>query len=129
MPNVTATQILLDGDKHVVVLCTGILDTSNVSATVVIDVSALGPPATDLLIDYIYWSASAQLQVLLSWEAATDDLAAALVGSAHHDYKCFGGLKNPRSAGWNGDLVLSTQGWASGIQTYSVIIHASKRGA
>jgi len=128
MANITAFQTLVDGDRNIVVLCTGILDTSNVSATTAIDVSALAPACADFTIDYIAWSASSQLQVLLSWDATADDLAAALVGSAHHDYKCFGGLKNPRSAGWTGDLMLSTLGWASGVQAYTVVIHASKRG-
>lgn len=128
MANITATQTLIDGDKNVVVLCTGILDTSNVSSVAVIDVSALGPPTDDLLINKLMWSVSAPLQVLLSWDATTDNLFAALSGFECHDYSCFGGLKNPRSAGWNGDVMLSTLGYASGTVSYSVVIHATKRG-
>lgn len=128
MANITAVQTLVDGDRNVVVLCTGILDTSNVSATTVIDVSALAPACGDLTIDKLWWSVSLPLQLLFWWDATTDDVFATLVDHGYFDYTCFGGLKNPRSTGWNGDVRLSTLGYSSGTVTYSAVIHASKRG-
>lgn len=129
MANIVANQILVDGPKNVVVLCTGILDTSNVSATTILDVSALAGAPTDLLIDKLWWSVTSPLQVLLEWDATADDLFAALTGHDCHDYSCFGGLKNPRSTGWNGDVRLRTLGYSTGTVTYSVVLEASKRGA
>ena len=129
MANITAVQTLVDGPRNVVVLCTGILDTSNVSVTTVIDVSALAGAPSDLLIDKIWWSVASPLQLLLWWDADTDDVFATLVDYGYLDYTCFGGLKNPRSTGWNGDVRLSTVGYGSGTVAYSAVIHATKRGA
>ena len=130
MANITATQILVDGPRNTVVLCTGILDTSNVASAMILDVSTLaGTPApTDLTIDKLWWSVASPLQLLLWWDATTDDVFATLVDHGHLDYTCFGGLKNPRSAGWTGDVMLSTLGYTAGTVSYSVVVHATKRG-
>lgn len=129
MANSLVTQTLVDGDKNVVVLCLGTLDTSNLASTLVIDVSALAPAATDLLIEKLSWSVSSGLQLLLWWDATTDDLAFAAHDAADAEFCRFGGLKNPRSTGWTGDLNLTTLGYSAGTVTFSLLIEATKRGA
>lgn len=128
MANVTAAQILVDGDKNVVVHCTGVLDTSDVASTTVIDVSALAPAAADLIIESLQWSVGGALQVLLWWDATTDDLLYALSESGVAEFSCCSGLRNPRSTGWTGDINLSTIGYSAGTVAYSVTIVATKRG-
>lgn len=129
MANKTAIQTILDGDRNVTVLATGVLDTANLSTTTLIDVSALVPAATDLVLEEIEYSISSQLQVVLSWDATTDNEAACLSGFGEIDYCEFGNLPNPRSAGWNGDLLIRTEGYASGTQTFMVLVRAKKRFA
>ncbi len=126
MANKTAIQTILDGDRNVTVLATGVLDTSNLASTALIDVSALAPAATDLILDEVAFSVTSPLQVILSWDATTDDEALCLVDSGQICLCEFGGLPNPRSSGWNGDLLIKTLGYASGTVSYSVLVKAKK---
>lgn len=51
--------------------------------------------------------------VVLNWDHTTDDEALILNGSFYHDYTEYGPLKDPRSAGDTGDLLLTTSGMAA----------------
>lgn len=128
MANVNTQQILVDGHRNVVVQCVGVLDTSNLASTIVVDASALDPIPTDLRIDKITYSISGQLTVQLLWDATADVVAAALTGYGHMKYKCVGGLTNNAGAGKTGGLLLLTTGWASGTQSYTVLIELVKNG-
>lgn len=128
MANSHNEQIIIDGDRNVVVKCTGILDTSNQSLITVVDVTTLVPQPTMVRIDYIDYSISDQLEVQLLWDATTDDVIMPLAGRGRMGFCEFGGIQNPQSAGFNGNILLQTTGWASGTQIYTVILELVKQG-
>jgi len=131
MANATTEITLLDGDRNVVILANGVLDTSNVSpARTIVDVSTLLPLPTGIRLDKVTYSISSQLSVQLAWDATADVTALTMAGYGHFKFKCSGGLFQPLplAAGSTGDLLLTTTGWASGIQTYSILIEAVKLG-
>jgi hypothetical protein len=126
MANKTALRTILDNDRYVTVLATGILDTGNVSATAAVDVSALTPPCAYLSLEEVNFSITSPLQVILAFDATTDVEAACLEGTGGMCYKDFGFLPDSRATGTTGDLLISTLGYASGSVSYSVLIKALK---
>lgn len=101
------TQILEDGIANLVMHFTndGATDESLANALKV-DVSALDPACARVRIDRIQWAASGgSLNIL--WDATTPDLTWHLPPSTSEaqDFKDIGGLQNPKSAGWDGDVV------------------------
>lgn len=128
MANVVAVQTLIDGPRNVVMKLTGLLDTSNESATLKVDVSTLGQTPTAVRIDKINYSISDQLNVQLYWDATTDLLIVPLAGRGEINAKQFGGLQNNAGAGKTGDIWLATTGWASGTQSYEIILEMVKQG-
>lgn len=125
MANATNIQTLLDGERNLVVKVVGILDTSNDAQTVV-DVSALVPAALRVRIDKVTYSISSQLAVNLLWDANTDVPIVSLSGFGHIKAKHSGGLTNNGGTGVTGDVKLTTTGWTSGIQTYTLLIEMVK---
>ncbi len=126
MANVVTTQTLLDGPRNCVVLLTGVLDTSNEANTIKVDVSALDPPCEAVTVERVQYSTSGSLKVLLTWEATADVTFAALAGQGEIDARCCSGLRNNAGAGVTGDVGLATVGWASGTETYTVLLEMRK---
>jgi hypothetical protein len=128
MANILTLQTHIDGDKNVLITAVGVLDTANLAKTTVVDVSALVPAATAVAIEEIEYSVSSQLSVQVYWDSTADDLALALTGQGEFDFCCCGGLQNPKAAGFNGDVLIETTGWASGIQTFTLSFKLKKQG-
>lgn len=128
MANAVATQILEQGERNVVMKLTGLLDTSDESRVIKVDVSALAPPCTLIRVDEIQWQISSQLTVKLDWDATTPVLMTTLVGYEHIDFRSTGGLLNNAGTGITGDIFLTTIGWASGTQSYTIWLHLVKQG-
>ena len=133
MANTFTTQILQEGPRNVVMKLVGTLDASDQSSTLAVDVSALnqggiGPSPTAVRIDHIDYSISDQIKVELLWDATTDVIALALAGREDMSFKSFGGLTNNAGAGKTGDINILTTGYASGTQTYTIILHMVKQG-
>jgi hypothetical protein len=126
MANSTTTQILLDGERNLVVKVVGILDTANDAQNPLVDVSALVPAALRVRIDKITYSISSQLAVNLFWEATTDVPIVSLSGFGHMKAKPSAGMTNNGGAGVTGDISLTTTGWTSGVQTYTLLIEMVK---
>jgi len=127
MANAVAVQIIEQGQRNLIIKLTGLLDTSNESRTIKVDVSALTPAATKVRIDEIFYSISPQLSVVLDWDATTPVPAVYLTGSDHLDFKGFAGLQNNAGSGITGDVFLTTLGWASGSQSYTIILWCVKQ--
>jgi hypothetical protein len=128
MANARTEQIIIDGDRNVVVKCTGVLDTSNLAVVDIVLPSGLAPIPTLLRIDHIDYSISDQLEVQLFWKATADVLILPLAGRGRLSFWNFGGLQNNAGAGVDGTIRLSTTGWASGVQTYSIVLELVKQG-
>lgn len=129
MANIRAEQTLLDGDRNVVISCTGTLDTSDLALSLLVDVSTLVPAPTFVRVDKIEYSLSGVLGVQLLWEATADDPLANLAGQGELCYEAAGGLQNPRTAGSNGDILIKTTGWSAGaVLTYTITLYLVKQG-
>lgn len=129
MANVLTNQTIIDGDRNLVVKLTGVLDTSNVSRTKVIDVSTFDPAPTQVSIWYLSFSISDGIEVLLDWDATTPVTIMPLAGREEFDFSRFGGLQNnAATAGFTGDIYLTTYGYSSGTVTYSIVLEMVKQG-
>lgn len=135
MANFTNIQILVDGPRNVVVKLDGILDTADITSTVVVDpalLSALdnnGTLPTRLVLDKVSYNVETGLAVNLYWDATTPLLISSLVTSGDDlEFKEFGGLYNNAGAGVTGKITYTTQGWSSGtILSFNVILEMRKR--
>lgn len=126
MANTVTSQTLIDGDRNLVMLFTGLLDTSNEARVVKVDVSTFVPAATKVSVRKIQYSISSQLTLILDWDADTDIRFAALSGQGEIEACSFGGLQNNGGAGVTGDIALTTVGWASGSQSYTLLLEMVK---
>lgn len=126
MANTVTTQTLLDGDRNLVILLTGVLDTSNEARAIKVDVSTLVPAPLKVRVDTIRHLISPGLIVVLDWDASTPVRFAALTGYDEVEAKCFGGLQNNAGAGVTGDIYLTTLGWSSGTLAYNIILEMTK---
>ena len=140
MADSVTNRTLMDTPTHVAVHLTNVSDGTGESAVVKIDKSAIGvasdgAEAASLDIVAIRWSINGFTDVRLLWDHTTDDLAMVLTGSGYDDFTTpppgenqlvrTGGLKDPRSTGATGDLLLTTTGAASG-DTYDITIWCRK---
>lgn len=126
MANTVTSQTILDGDRNLVMLFTGLLDTSNESRVVKVDASTFVPAATKIRIDKVQYSISSQLSLILDWDADTDVRFLALSGQGEIEACKFGGLQNNAGTGVTGDIALTTVGWASGSQSYTLLLEMTK---
>ena len=98
-------------------------DATGESAVTKIDTTALtgpsGVPATYLIIEDIQWSISGFTSVNLLFDATTDDVAATLSGVGQRTFPQ--GLKDPKSTGSTGKLLLTSYG-AGATATYDIVI-------
>lgn len=135
MANNVSVQILVDGRENTVVKMQGVLDSSDVVSTVLVDpalLSDLGPfaglKASNLRIKRIQYSIEDSLSVNLQWDATTPLMIEELVGRGQMDYGKFGGLQNNAGTGKTGKITFSTQGWATGsVLSFSLILELGKQ--
>ena len=145
MANSTSTQLLVDGPRNVVVKFEGVLDTSDLSSTTVLDpatlsaVGANGEKATRLGIEKITFNIEDTLGVNLFWDASTPVRIESLVGRGKMTHYKFGGLKTSAgtwnsdgsftpAAGFTGKITATTQGWAaSAVLSFSLVIECVKQ--
>lgn len=136
MANVTSIQILEDGAARTVVKLEGILDTSDVSSTTVVDPAAqssVDPTGSNYLkaskyrIDKIIHNIEDGLAVNLFWDAATPVRIEELTGRAKVEYRDFGGLQNNATSP-TGKITYTTQGWSTGaVLSFSLILYLTKQ--
>ena len=139
MANVTAIQILQDGPRNAVVKMTGILDTSDLTRTDLVDpatLTSMNPAyganalASSVTISHIDFMVEDGLEVRLYWDATADVLATTLMGQGDMEFEDrFGGLVNNAGAGKTGKLQIETQGWAATqLLGFTVIVYLRKHG-
>ena len=136
MANSVTIQILADGAARTVVKLEGVLDTSDVTSTVVIDPAAqssVDPTGSNYLkaskyrIDKIIHNIEDGLSVNFFWDASTPVRIEDLTGRAKVEYRDFGGLQNNATSP-TGKITYTTQGWSTGsILTFSVILYLTKQ--
>jgi len=134
MANSVTSQIILDGPRNCVVKFEGILDTSDLGSTVVIDPALLVGvdntgtlKAAKLRIVNIDYSIEDLLAVNLFWDATTPVRIASLTGRGEVGGKKYSGLVNNAGAGVNGKITATTQGWTAGSLSFVLILECVKQ--
>jgi hypothetical protein len=127
MANLFAVQTLLDGPRNVVVKVTGVLDTSDLASTTVIDpstlsaIGAFGTLPTKVRIDMIEYNIEDTLSVNLFWDATTPVLIGEFVGRGTQKYRQFGGLLNNAGAGITGKITATTTTTGTAISATNIL--------
>lgn len=126
------TKKLVDGDRNVIVRRTCTSDGTGETSAVFMDIStfnagtASGAPLS-LRVDRIEWDIQGFTSVLLKWDATTDDEVVYLgPGSGSMDWSGVGGMSDPRSSGYTGDILITTAGATSG-DTYTITLYCVKK--
>lgn len=134
MANVTSIQTLVDGPRNVVIKYDGILDTSDVSSTTLIDPALLSAIdvnntlPTKVRIDRVFFDVEDGLAVYLYWDATTPVRIAELAGRGKMNSTKYGGLTNNAGAGKTGKVLVATQGWSSGATlSFTLILECVKQ--
>ena len=139
MADAVTSQTLYDavGSKHAIVKFTNISDGSGEASVKKVDISALaagrdGTDCSKVDIEKI-WYDIAGMRVDIEW-AATTNVKALVLGtglgvgtnvSGHLNFSEFGGIKNTKASGWDGDVDLTTIGHTSNDH-YTVVMKLKK---
>jgi hypothetical protein len=126
MADVVDVRSLFIGKKRAAYRFTNVSDATGEAAVVKVDISTLvGPDGvtapTRTAIEQIEWSMQGFTSIRLFWDHTADDEIAVLASSGFKDYREYGGLVDPASAGGTGDILLTTAGAAVGA-TYDITI-------
>lgn len=127
MADAVSTQTLVDDEHNVVMKFTNVSDSTGESAVTKVDVSALyGAPGLVKVCKIIY--STSGMSVNLLWDATTDNVMFTLPADQSGEicFEEFGGLVNPKSSGYTGDIKLTTVGHSSG-DTYTIILCMVKK--
>ncbi len=137
MADAVATRLIGESATHYVVHLTNISDGTGESAVAKVDKSTLkaadGAEPASLDIEKIKWNCDG-MAVKILFDHTTDDLAMALSGNGEVDFSkapesagsVKGLLRDPRSAGDTGDILLTTVGHTSG-DTYNITMWLRKQ--
>lgn len=127
MADAVTTETVFNGQRRKIFHFTNISDATGESAVTKVDISALtfggGQTPTYSAIDMIDYNIQGMSSVRLYWDHTTDDEIAILpagMGSIH--FEALGGKVDPRTTGGTGDILLTTNGQASG-GTYDITLY------
>lgn len=135
MADAVTSNVVAETATHYVVHLTCISDGTGETGVVKADKSAIavasdGAEANSLDIEQVRWAVQGFTSVRLLWDHTTDDVAMCLTGSGYEDFRGMGavnglqnlpGLKDPRSTGGTGDILLTSVGAISGA-TYDITL-------
>jgi hypothetical protein len=121
MANSFTTQILTDGPRNVTVKCEGVLDTSDLANSTVLDPALLWGidntgliKASHLQIKEVMYNVEDLLEVRLFWDATTPKRIEAFTGRGKFNYDRVGRLTDNSGAGSTGKILVATEGWSAG---------------
>ena len=130
MADVVNSDVLINGDKNYVIRLQNVSDGTGESAVQKIDVSGLtfsdGSVPTTLSLQEIEWNMQGIDYVQLLFDATTDDEIVTLSGNGYKNFEDVGGISDPKSTGYTGDVLLTTGGAASG-GSYDITARFSKK--
>lgn len=126
MADTVDTNVVFSGTRRYIVRLTNISDGTGESGVVKVDKSTLvnsnGVEPQALNVESIQSNIQGFSSVRLFWDHTTDDEIDVLpAGSMFRDYSQGGVLKDPRSTGGTGDIILTTAGAISGA-TYDITL-------
>lgn len=126
MPDTVNTNVVFNGDRKYLVVLTNESDGTGESAVVKVDASSFTPAVDHFVIEEIEYSVQGFNHAKLSFDATTDKDAVILSGSGYMDLRDGGGLADPRSTGYTGDILLTTDGGAAGSM-YNIVLKVVKK--
>ena len=130
MTDVVDTIVLANTVVKYSVRLTNVSDATGESAVVKVDKSTLTGPTTaepgSLALESVRWAIQGFTSVRLLWDHTTDDEIMVLSGNGYTDYRPTGGLRDPKSSGGTGDILLTTAGATSGA-TYDIELYFRKK--
>lgn len=97
-----------------------------VDKSTLVDVNGQEPAAVD--IERCYGTVFGANHVQLLWDHTTDDEALILSGSFDYDFSGEGELRDPRSAGGTGDILLTSSGLVAN-GGYCIYLHCKLRNS
>lgn len=137
MADAVAVRTITDNPERIVVHLTNISDGTGESAVAKVDKSAIGAAiggaeAASLDIERVQWMCDG-MQVRILWDHTTDDVALVLNGVGEMSFVAepgmsMGGggcLRDPRTSGGTGDILLTTSGHTSG-DAYDILLWLRK---
>lgn len=134
MVDLVATRVHHDSEKNYVATFHNNSDGSGEAAVQKIDVSGLegGPglgACAQVRIQQI-WASTFGMYVDILWDATTDVTAWTIPQDIadHWDFRHFGGLKNPETSGYTGDVMFTTIGHTA-ADRYSITLACTKEYA
>lgn len=132
MANSLTTQTIMDGPRNAVVKVTGVLDTSDLALTTIVDPALFNPVSGNTLaktvrLYHIDYSITDQLELQLQWQGTPNTVMMPLAGRGRMSFVDFGGLTD-NAATPTGRIQLLTTGWASGIQVFTLVLEMVKEG-
>lgn len=116
-------QVIHDGARNYVIKVTG---TGADAAALLVDVSAMNPPATRVILQKVIYDVEVGGQVQLLWDA-TADTTLLYLNAGNGQTMCFediGGLPNDAGAGVTGDVLITS----TAALDYSLILWFKKGG-
>jgi len=127
MADTVTSEYVFDGERRKILHMTNISDGTGESGVVKVDLSNItfnhGTVPTASAVDLIDYNIQGFASVRLYWDHTTDDEVAILpAGSGCLDWNALGGKVDPRSSGGTGDIILTTNGGASGA-TYDITVY------
>ena len=114
------------GPHRIVKRFTNISDGTGEADVVKFDASATVGPVNgfapvSFTVEEVFWNIQGFTSVRIEWDANTDDECLVLSGSGYLNLTEVGGLKDPRSTGFTGDVLFTTAGATSGA-TYTIVM-------
>lgn len=132
MANTVTTQTIIDGPRNVVIKVTGVLDTSDLALTTIVDPALFSTilgqtAATQVRLYHIDYSITDQIELRLQWQGTPNAEMMPLAGRGRMSFVDFGGLTDNATAA-TGRIQLFSTGWTSGIQVFTLILEMVKQG-
>ena len=136
MPNVTTSQIIVNGDRNAVVRLTCFSDGTNETNVLKVDATKTGPlgtfakgqwfyPGTNLVVKRVDYDVNG-MTLRIQWDGAPNTDMLVLGGFGTRDFTRFAGLTVPAGMpGATGSIDFATAGAAAG-SNYSVVLHLTK---
>lgn len=129
MADTVESYVINDGDRNYTIHMQGVSDGTGESAVTKIDISTLsfsnGVTPVMLKLQEVEYDIQGFSSVQLKWDATTDDEMVTLAGNGYKNFEDVGGLKDPQSTGYTGDVKLTSNGAVSGA-SYDIIAKFKK---
>lgn len=130
MANAVTVQIMEDGPRNVVAKVSVVLDTADLTETVILDPATLfkdqtGLPTTMLAIRSLKFAVPNPIQLRLQWKGATNAEAYSMYDTQDLFFD-FGGYIHNNALTPNGQIVMISNGWIAGTYAASFVIACVK---